>query len=73
MLLYAVGIGFLLIFGVLISDWISSSSARTSSITPTAESSKTRKSDDAAKATSPTQRPRTIEARRPDDGLGRAA
>ena len=71
MLLISVGIGFLLLFAVLISDGISSSSTRSSSIKPTDSSSRTRKSDDDAEATS--LRPRTIGTRRPDDGIGRAA
>jgi hypothetical protein len=73
MLLYAVGIGFLLLFAVLISDGISGSSAARSGVKPTDTSSRPRKSDGAAEAEAPTERPRTIGARRADDGLGRAA
>jgi hypothetical protein len=71
MLLISVGIGFLLLFAVLISDGISSGSSRSSSVKPTDTASRTRKSQADAETTS--LRPRTIDARRPDDGIGRAA
>jgi hypothetical protein len=73
MLFIWVGIGFLLLFAVLISDGISSGSAATSDV-----SSRTRKSDsDAAAAPSETTSAvdgfRTIGGRRPDDGIDLAA
>ena len=68
MLLISVGIGFLLLFGVLISDGISRNAVETT-IKPTDTSSRSRKSDDDA---APVAK-RTIGARRPDDGIGRAA
>jgi hypothetical protein len=71
MLLISVGIGFLLLFGVLISDGISGSSPRSSSIKTTDTSSRTRTSEGAAEATS--LRPRPLGAHRPDDGISRAA
>jgi hypothetical protein len=68
MLLISVGIGFLLLFGVLISDGISRNVVETS-VKQTDTSSRTRKSDAGA---APVAK-RTIGARRPDDGIGRAA
>jgi hypothetical protein len=68
MLLISVGIGFLLLFGVLISDGISRNVVETS-VKQTDTSSRTRKSDAGAALVAK----RTIGARRPDDGIGRAA
>jgi hypothetical protein len=71
MLLISVGIGFFLLFAVLISDGISSGSSRSGSTKPTDSSSRTRKSQADAETTQ--LRPRTTGTRRPDDGIGRAA
>jgi hypothetical protein len=66
MLLISVGIGFLLLFAVLISDGISSGSTGTTDV-----SSRTRKAGaEAAETLSET--PPAIE-RRPDDGIDLAA
>lgn len=73
MLLISVGIGFLLLFAVLISDGISSGYAGTSDV-----SSRTRKPDAEAAAsvsetTSAIADSRTTGERRPDDGIDLAA
>jgi hypothetical protein len=76
MLVISVGIGFLLLFGVLISDGISGSSARTS-LPPTDTPSRTRKSDGGAaplsQATPAPRRPHSIGTRPGVDDVGRAA
>ena len=66
MLLISVGIGFLLLFAVLISDGISSGYAGASDV-----SSRNRKPD-AGAAAPPRETPRAVE-RRPDDGIDLAA
>jgi hypothetical protein len=76
MLLISVGIAFLLLFGVLIFDGISSSYAGTSS-RETDISSRTRKSEgEAARPsdiTAAIDNPRTLDDRRPVDGTELAA
>jgi len=76
MLLISVGIAFLLLFGVLIFDGISSSYAGTSS-GGTDVSSRTRKPADEAEPSSDTaaaiDRSRRFGDRRPDDGTELAA
>jgi hypothetical protein len=66
MLLIAVGIGFLLLFAVLISDGMSSASAGTTDV-----SSRARKPD--AKAATPGPETTSATERRPDDGVDLAA
>lgn len=66
MLLIAVGIGFLLLFAVLISDGISSGSAGTTDV-----SSRPRIRD--AEAAAPGSEATSVIERRPDDGVDLAA
>ena len=66
MLLIAVGIGFLLLFAVLISDGISSGSVGTTDV-----SSRPRKRD--AEAAAPESETTSAIERRPDDGVDLAA
>jgi hypothetical protein len=77
MLLISVGIAFLLLFGVLIFDGISSSYAATSG-RGTDNSSRTRKSEGevahpSSDTTGATDNPRTFGDRRPVDGTELAA